>query len=51
MHTGLLFDDKLQCPWHSASFSVVDGSLESAPANEGLPTYNIEERNGKYINI
>jgi nitrite reductase/ring-hydroxylating ferredoxin subunit len=39
MHTGLLVDDKLLCPWHTAAFSVVTGALEGAPSLDGLPVF------------
>lgn len=47
--TGVLFDDKVICPWHAAAFSITTGGLEEAPAIEGVPKYDIEEKNGKYF--
>lgn len=49
MSTGQLFDDKVVCPWHAASFSVVTGALEGAPGVDGLPTFAIVERDGKHF--
>lgn len=37
--TGLLFDDKVLCPWHAAAFNVVTGALENAPGIDGLPVF------------
>jgi nitrite reductase/ring-hydroxylating ferredoxin subunit len=47
--TGVLFDDKVLCPWHAAGFSVVTGAIESAPGMDGVPKYSIHEKNGKYF--
>lgn len=48
LSTGLLFDDKVMCPWHAASFSVVTGALENSPAMDSLPTFVVSERDGKH---
>lgn len=47
MSTGLMFDDKVMCPWHAAAFSVVTGAVENAPGMDGLPLYSITEKDGK----
>jgi nitrite reductase/ring-hydroxylating ferredoxin subunit len=39
--TGVLFDDKIICPWHSAGFSVVDGTCENSPAMDNLPRFEV----------
>lgn len=44
---GLMFDDKVTCPLHAASFSVVTGAINSAAGLDGLPTYDIVHRDGK----
>jgi nitrite reductase/ring-hydroxylating ferredoxin subunit len=49
MHTGYMFDDKVYCPWHAAAFSVVTGALEAAPGVDGLPKFDIVERDGKHF--
>ena len=41
MSTGLLFDDKILCPWHAAAFSVVTGAVENAPGIDGLPKFDV----------
>jgi len=43
---GVLFDDKVLCPWHAAGFSVTSGEVELAPALDGLPKYSVYENNG-----
>jgi nitrite reductase/ring-hydroxylating ferredoxin subunit len=45
----MLFDDKVLCPAHGAGFSVVDGTPELAPGLNGLPTFPIVERDGKFF--
>ena len=49
MNTGYMFDDKVVCPWHAASFSVITGALENAPGVDGLPKFDIIEREGKFF--
>jgi nitrite reductase/ring-hydroxylating ferredoxin subunit len=41
MSTGLMFDDKVLCPWHAAAFSVVTGAVENAPGMDGLPKFEV----------
>jgi apoptosis-inducing factor 3 len=36
---GVLFDDKVLCPYHAAGFSVVTGAIDSAPGLDGIPRY------------
>lgn len=49
MSTGLLFDDKVLCPWHAAAFSVKTGALENAPGIDGLPKFEIVEKDDKHF--
>jgi nitrite reductase/ring-hydroxylating ferredoxin subunit len=46
---GVLIDDKVICPLHSASFSVITGYPESGPVLEGLNTYETRVENNKII--
>jgi 3-phenylpropionate/trans-cinnamate dioxygenase ferredoxin subunit len=46
---GMLFDDKVLCPAHAAGFSVVTGEPELAPALNGIPTFPIIEKDGKFF--
>ena len=47
MSTGLMFDDKVLCPWHAAAFNVVTGAVENAPGLDGLPKFDVTEKDGK----
>ncbi len=47
MVNGQMFDDRIICPLHTASFSVTTGQLKGAPGIDGLPTFDIIERDGK----
>ena len=49
LSTGQLFDDKVVCPWHQAAFSVVTGALEGAPSIDGIPTFDVIEKDGKFF--
>ena len=44
---SVLFDDKVICPAHNAAFSIIDGYPEYAPAKDGLPTFEVVEKDGK----
>ncbi|KAF2668433.1 hypothetical protein BT63DRAFT_425753 [Microthyrium microscopicum] len=44
---GVLFGDRLTCPWHGACFNVTTGDVEDAPALDPLAKYEIEEKDGK----
>ena len=44
---GLLFDDKVLCPFHNAGFSVITGYPEMGPVFNGLAKYEITETGGK----
>lgn len=46
---GVLFDDKVLCPWHAAGFSVTSGAIEYAPGLDGVPKYGITEKDGKFF--
>jgi len=46
---GVLFDDKVLCPWHAAGFSVTSGALEYAPGMEALPKYEVFEKDSKWF--
>lgn len=45
---GMLFEDKVMCPFHAAAFSVVTGAPELAPALDGIPRYDVVAREGKH---
>ena len=46
---GMLFDDKVLCPAHAAGFSVVTGEPETAPGLDGLPSFPVVEKDGKFF--
>jgi nitrite reductase/ring-hydroxylating ferredoxin subunit len=48
LSTGVLFEDKVVCPWHGAGFNITTGAHNSAPAVDGLPTFEITEKGGKF---
>ena len=45
----MLFDDKVMCPAHAAGFSIVTGKPEQAPGLDGIPSYLVIHRDGKYF--
>jgi nitrite reductase/ring-hydroxylating ferredoxin subunit len=46
---GVLFDDKVLCPWHAAGFSVTSGAIELAPGIDGVPSYPVKlDSDGKW---
>lgn len=50
--TGQLFDDKVLCPWHAAAFNVTTGAFELGPAKDGIPKYDIIEKDNKsYVRV
>ena len=38
---GLMFDDKIMCPLHAASFSAETGKQITGPGVDGLPTFEV----------
>lgn len=44
---GLLFSDRVYCPLHLASFSVIDGTPDFGPTFKGIPVYKTRVRDGK----
>ncbi len=47
MDKGLLFGDRVYCPYHLASFSVITGMPDFGPVFKGLPVYEVSVRDGK----
>ena len=43
---GMLVGDRLYCPAHMASFSVIDGTPDGGPAFDGLKTFKVWEEKG-----
>lgn len=46
---GMLFDDKVLCPAHAAGFSIVTGKPEQAPGLDGIPSYLVVHKDGKWF--
>lgn len=46
---GVLYDDKVLCPAHAAGFSIITGAPEGGPGLDGLPSFQVVERDGKYF--
>ena len=47
LNTGILFDDKVLCPWHGAGFNVVTGAVDGAPSLDGLPVFKVTQKDSK----
>lgn len=47
LSAGLLFEDKVYCPFHFASFSVKTGNNEFGPVFKGIPTYEVKVEGGR----
>jgi nitrite reductase/ring-hydroxylating ferredoxin subunit/uncharacterized membrane protein len=43
---GALVNGTVQCPWHGSQFDARTGALKAGPATEGIPTYEVRERDG-----
>jgi nitrite reductase/ring-hydroxylating ferredoxin subunit len=49
---GVLFEDRVVCPFHLASFSVKTGEHEHGPVFKGLQTFPVEVKDGKvYVKV
>ena len=52
MAQGMLFGERVFCPWHLASFSVITGYPDFGPVFKALPVYKVEIEDGKiYVNV
>ena len=45
----MLFDDKVLCPAHAAGFSIMTGQPEQAPGLDGIPSFPVVEKAGKFF--
>ncbi|WP_161888237.1 Rieske 2Fe-2S domain-containing protein [Pontibacter russatus] len=43
----LLDDGSVQCPWHGSVFSLKDGSVQSGPATEPQPSFDVRVNAGQ----
>jgi NADPH-dependent 2,4-dienoyl-CoA reductase/sulfur reductase-like enzyme/nitrite reductase/ring-hydroxylating ferredoxin subunit len=48
LHTGVMIDRVVKCPWHGASFDVVTGKTDISPALDDLTTFEVIEENGQF---
>lgn len=49
---GALCGTKLYCPWHHSAFDITTGKLCEPPAIDGLPVYEVvEKEDGIYIKL
>jgi nitrite reductase/ring-hydroxylating ferredoxin subunit/uncharacterized membrane protein len=44
---GSMICGTVQCPWHGSQFDVRSGSVKAGPAEKGIVTYAVEEREGE----
>jgi len=44
---GPMFDDKIVCPDHACSYSVISGTSEQGPGRDNIPVFTVTERDGK----
>ena len=52
MHTGVLIDRVVKCPWHGASFDVVTGKTDISPSLDGLDVFDIvTENDALYVKL
>ena len=42
LHTGVLIDNIVKCPWHGASFDIISGKTDISPSIDDLPVYKVE---------
>lgn len=49
LNTGMLFDNKVLCPWHGAAFDITTGALENSPGVDGIPSFKVTKKEGKYF--
>lgn len=46
---GWVDGDRIECPRHGATFSLVDGEALTPPASFPLPTFPVEIRDGRVL--
>ncbi|XP_075154266.1 apoptosis-inducing factor 3 isoform X2 [Haematobia irritans] len=51
LHTGVLGDGRVRCPWHGACFSIDTGDIEDFPGLDSLPCYKVEVESSGQVMI
>lgn len=46
---GTIFEDKILFPAHAAGFNIVTGESDGGPGLDGVPTFPVVERDGKFF--
>jgi 3-phenylpropionate/trans-cinnamate dioxygenase ferredoxin subunit len=46
---GWVTDDRLECPRHGATFSVITGEALTPPASSPLPTFGVAIKDGRIL--
>lgn len=49
LHTGVLIDRVVKCPYHGASFDIITGKTDISPSLNGLETFEIIKQDDKYF--
>jgi nitrite reductase/ring-hydroxylating ferredoxin subunit len=44
---GAMICGTVQCPWHGSQFDATTGAVKAGPAEEPIPTFAVEERDGE----
>ncbi len=44
---GVMICGTVHCPWHGSRFDVATGAVKAGPAEEGIETYRVEEKDGE----
>lgn len=47
--SGMMICGTVQCPWHGSQFDVKSGSVKAGPAEKGISTYEVTERDGAVL--
>ncbi|XP_037805289.1 apoptosis-inducing factor 3 isoform X3 [Lucilia sericata] len=50
LHTGVLGDGRVRCPWHGACFNIDTGDIEDFPGLDSLPCFKVDvEKDGQVM--
>ncbi|XP_037900726.1 apoptosis-inducing factor 3-like [Glossina fuscipes] len=51
LHTGVLGNGRIRCPWHGACFNIETGDIEECPGLDSLPCYKVEVERGGLVMV